>query len=68
MVFAQQKGEMTINWAGKSIVNVGEEKVTLPQFNPLNFQFDNYTKQLFFNFKIPVSKEINENSVRVILS
>ncbi|WP_309640273.1 type IX secretion system sortase PorU [Flavobacterium sp.] len=65
LTFAQQRGEMTINWTGKSIVNVGEEKVTLPQFNPLNFQFDNYTKQLYFNFKIPVTNEINENSIQI---
>jgi hypothetical protein len=64
-MFAQQKGEMTITWSGKSTVNVGEEKVTLPQFDPLNFQYDNYTKQLYFNFKIPVNKEINENSIQI---
>lgn len=63
--FAQQKGEMTISWAGKSTVNVGEEKVVLPQFDPLNFQYDNYTKQLYFNFKIPLNKEINENSIQI---
>ena len=63
--FAQQKGEMTIHWADKSTVNVGDQKITLPQFDPLNFQFDHYSKQLFFNFKIPLTKEINENSIQI---
>ena len=65
LIFAQEKGEMTINWMAKSAVNMGDEKVTLPQFNPLNFQFDNYTKQLFFNFRIPITQEINENSIQI---
>ncbi|WP_298220554.1 type IX secretion system sortase PorU [Flavobacterium sp.] len=65
LTFAQQKGEMTINWSEKTSVNMGEEKVTLPQFNPSNFEFDNYNRQLFFNFKIPITQEINENSIQI---
>ncbi len=63
--FAQQKGEMTINWTPKSSVNIGEEKVAVPQFNPLNFQFDNYNKQVFFNFQIPVAATVNESSIQI---
>lgn len=64
-VFAQQKGEITIHWSEKATANVGDQKITLPQFDPLNFQFDHYSKQLFFNFKIPLTKEINENSLQI---
>ena len=64
-VFAQQKGEITIHWTEKATANVGDQKITLPQFDPLNFQFDHYSKQLFFNFKIPLTKEINENSIQI---
>ncbi len=64
-VSAQQKGEITIHWTEKATSNVGDQKITLPQFDPLNFQFDHYTKQLFFNFKIPLTKEINENTLQI---
>lgn len=63
VIFAQQKGEITISWTGKSTINVGQEKVALPKFNAENFQFDNYNKELFFNFKTPIGREINENSI-----
>jgi hypothetical protein len=64
-VFAQQKGEITIHWTEKATTNVGDQKITLPQFDPLNFQFDHYTKQLFFNFKIRLTQEVNENSIQI---
>ena len=64
-IFAQQKGEITIHWAEKATTYVGNQKITLPQFDPLNFQFDHYTKQLYYNFKIPLNKEINENSIQI---
>ena len=64
-VFAQQKGEITIHWTEKATTNVGDQKITLPQFDPLNFHFDYYTKQLFFNFKIRLTQEVNENSIQI---
>ena len=62
---AQLKGDMTLVWSAKSPIVIGDQKIITPQFNPKNFQFDSYTKQVFFTFKIPVSNEINDKSLQI---
>ena len=59
---AQVKGDMTINWTKKSAVNFGDQKISIPQFNPTNFQYDYSTGKVYFIFQFPISSEINENS------
>ncbi|PWA03939.1 type IX secretion system sortase PorU [Flavobacterium psychrotolerans] len=63
--FSQQKGDVIISWTPKSTLQFGTYKLSIPQFNPLNFQFDSYKKQLFFNLKLPQSSIINENSLQI---
>ena len=62
---AQQKGSMTVNWTAKSPITIGDNKIIVPQFNPANFQFDSFNKSFFFNFKIDLSGEIDENSLQI---
>lgn len=63
--YAQQKGEITIVWTDKSAIQFETYQQIVPKFNPVNFQFDSYKKQLFFNVKLPQSSEINENSLQI---
>lgn len=63
--FSQQNGEFIINWSPKVLMGYGDSQISIPQFNPSNFQFDSYKKQLFFTFKLPVSSEIDENSLQI---
>jgi hypothetical protein len=62
---AQLKGDMTLIWSAKSPIVIGEYKFIAPQFNPINFQFDSYTKQVYFTFQFPVSNEIDEKSIQI---
>ena len=63
--FAQLKGDMTLIWSVKSPIVIGDQKIITPQFNPVNFQFDSYTKQVYFTFQIPISNEIDEKSIQI---
>jgi hypothetical protein len=63
--FGQQNGEFVINWTSKVLMNYGDTQISIPQFNPSNFQFDSYNKQLFFTFKLPVSSNIDEKSLQI---
>jgi len=63
--FAQQKGDLTINWTPISAIPYGDYKITLPQFNPENFEFKSAAGQLIFVKKIPQSSTINENSLQI---
>ncbi len=62
---AQIKGDLKLNWSNKSPINIGSQKINIPQFNPKNFQFDSNSKQVYCIFQIPVSSEINENSLQI---
>ncbi len=63
--FAQQRGEVTLNWSEKSTIIIGEYKVIIPQFNPDNFQFDAVKKELFFTLKTPQTFKVSENSLQI---
>jgi hypothetical protein len=57
---AQIKGDLRLNWSNKSPINIGSQKINVPQFNPKNFQFDSNSKQVYCIFQIPVSSETNK--------
>ena len=63
--YSQQKGEVAINWTQKSALSFGTYSLTIPQFNPSNLQFDSFKKQLFFNLKLPLNYQIEENSLQI---
>jgi hypothetical protein len=46
--FAQQPGRVVVDWTDNSAMNFGDFKVTVPQFNPNNFNFDIDSKAVFF--------------------
>ncbi len=62
---SQVKGDIVIDWAVKSKVSYGTYEVLVPTFNQENYMFDNYTKQLQFVLKLPVSNKLDENSLQI---
>jgi len=62
---AQERADITIAWTPKSEFNFGSLKTTIPQFNKENFEFNSYTRQVFFVLKIPLSSVTNENDLEI---
>ncbi|MBS7786561.1 type IX secretion system sortase PorU [Flavobacterium sp. CYK-55] len=65
LFFGQPKDNITIEWTEKSPMTIGETKIIIPQFNPKNFQFDSYKKQLFFCWSIKTTSLIDENFIEL---
>lgn len=63
--YGQQQGEVVLNWSNKSTFIIGDYKLTIPQFNPDNFQFDPEKKEVFFILKIPQSFRVSENALEI---
>lgn len=62
---AQQSKSVAINWVEKQSFSIGNNKVTIPQFNSDNYNFNNYTKEIKFTLKIPTNSYIDENSLQI---
>jgi hypothetical protein len=63
--FAQQKGEVTLEWIEKTEISYGTHKINAPRFKSENFYLDSYKKELFFNLNLPQPASIDENSLQI---
>lgn len=63
--FAQQPGRVVIEWTDNSAMNFGDFKVTLPHFNPDNFNFDINSKAVFFSLKTPVTTAADNSALQI---
>ena len=63
--FGQTKGDIAIKWTPKSPLNIGDQKLMVPQFDPNHFQYDSSTKRIYFVFQTPIASEINEKSLQI---
>ncbi|MEC4004587.1 type IX secretion system sortase PorU [Flavobacterium sp. SUN052] len=64
-VSAQQSGTIVVNWNDKSNYTFGEYKVTIPQFQLENLNYDFSTKSLVFTKKIVSNSIVDENSLQI---
>jgi hypothetical protein len=65
LCFAQQKGDLILNWSATSELTYGDYKVTVPKFDAENFEYKSETRQLIFNKKLPQSAGVDENSLQI---
>jgi hypothetical protein len=65
MSFAQQKSDVILEWTDNAQIAFGDTKVTIPQINSEGFNYNNYSKAIFFNIKVPVSAPVDANSVQI---
>jgi hypothetical protein len=63
--FGQTKGDIAIKWTPKSPLNIGYQKLKVPQFDPNHFQYDSSTNRIYFVFQTPIASEINEKSLQI---
>ena len=63
--FAQQKGEVRINWIEKTEISFGSYKMNVPQFSSDSFYFDSYKKTISYLFNLPQSGSVDENSLQI---
>ena len=63
--FAQQKGEVRINWIEKTEISFGSYKMNVPQFSSDSFYFDSYKKTISYLLNLPQSGSVDENSLQI---
>ena len=63
--FAQQKGDVSLNWVEKSKISFGSYSVIVPQFKSDNFTFVTANNSLLFQLNLPQTSEIDENSLQI---
>lgn len=63
--FSQQNKQIVIDWTPKSTITFGNNKISVPQFNAANFQFDNFNKAIRFVLKSALSYKIDESSLQI---
>ncbi|HLF51295.1 type IX secretion system sortase PorU [Flavobacterium sp.] len=63
--FAQQKGDVILEWIEQTEISYGTYKMNVPQFKSDSFYFDSYKKELFFNLNLPQSTTIDESSLQI---
>ncbi|RTY86597.1 type IX secretion system sortase PorU [Flavobacterium sp. GT3R68] len=63
--FAQQKGEVVLEWTEKSPISFGTYSKTVPQFQSGNFLFDSSKKELFFVSNLRQTSTVDENSLQI---
>lgn len=62
---AQINGSYSIEWKENSNYTIGTTKYLLPQFNAVNFYFDETRKTIEFRLSIPVTSSISEKSLKI---
>lgn len=65
MSFAQQSGDITLQWVDNSEMPYGDTKVIIPQIQSEGFNYNNNLKAIFFNLKVPVSSAVDANSLQI---
>src|SRR6478672_5390360 len=63
--FSQQQGTISVEWNSKTTYSFGDYSITIPQFNSDNFVYDNARSSLIYSMKIPLSQQVDENSLQI---
>lgn len=63
--FAQQKGDVTLDWTDNAEIAFGTYKIIVPQFKSENFQYITANKSILYSINLPQSSQIDENSLQI---
>lgn len=63
--FAQQRGEIVLNWTDNVKSSLAGVTLVLPEFQGQYFYYDANTKQLFFSYSFPVSGAVDKKSLQI---
>ena len=61
----QQTGTITIQWSENKDVPYGDYSVNLPLFNAENFQYNDFSKELWYVTKFRENGLVNEHSLQI---
>ncbi|MES2545884.1 MAG: type IX secretion system sortase PorU [Bacteroidota bacterium] len=62
---AQQESKIVLEWTKKSEISFGNYKINTPQFKSNSFYLETSKKEIFFNLNLPVTSEVDENSLQI---
>ena len=65
VISAQQPGNVVVEWKDNASVNFGDFRLTMPQFNPDNFNVDVHSRTVFFSIKTPVTTAVDANALQI---
>jgi hypothetical protein len=63
--YAQNTGNITIQWLGKNQINIGDYMVNTPVFSGSSFSYDASKKAVLFTLMLPESVGMNGASVKI---
>ena len=65
LAISQGQGNISLNWTDKKALSYGGFSFMVPQFNVENYQFDAYSKTVYYSLTIPLNNTINESSLQI---
>ena len=65
LAFAQEQGNISLNWTNKKPLSFGDFSFMVPQFNSENYLFDTYSKTVNYSLTIKLNRTINENGFQI---
>lgn len=63
---AQVNGNFTVDWKEKTKIYQDSSSLIIPQFQGVNFRFDDVKKSVLLTLTMPSSATIDENSLRIL--
>ncbi|WP_395043328.1 type IX secretion system sortase PorU [Flavobacterium sp.] len=63
--FSQVRENITIEWNENISYQYGDYSVKIPQFSMVNFNYNNYTKEILYTYKKKNTSYIDENSLQI---
>src|SRR6478735_6854695 len=65
VTYAQQRGNVVINWTDQQQAVFGERKINIPQFSAENLEYNATKKEIQYKIRIPLTARIDENSLQI---
>ena len=65
LAFAQEQGNISLNWTNKKKLFYGDFYYMTPQFNSENYLFDTYSKTVNYSLTIKLNSKINESGFQL---
>lgn len=64
-ISSAQQGTISLEWKDNSALPFSDHKVTVPQFNVRNFNYDSGRRSIHFSLKFPITTAIGANALEI---
>jgi Peptidase family C25 len=65
ITFAQQGGEVALNWGELKEITIGEQKFNVPQFDPAHMDYRASRRELLYSMRFAATAKADEASIRI---